>query len=865
MSVASDDRPTKAGITESLSGEPFGIPPVDLAAAAVRRYGVVVLRVVLPVALLALVWRELAAIDVHQVRALLAGIPLASLSLGLAGALVLIAVAGLYDLIALPDAGDMNGLRRWTFGMLAAAWTNFLAVGPFGGPALRLYVYRRAGLASPEIAIRLVAMYTGMISGFVAWAAAAFLPLGPGPWSLIVRIVAVSILAPTAAVTIAAARDKIGRRPAPTTTLRVAALGLVGAAEWGLAFLTFVIAVRSASIRLPSAELLRTMIVGHAAGIASMIPGGIGSADAVWISLLSGDNVSVSTATAAVLLFRLVLYVMPWLLSLVLLFLMFSGASDVAVVWQRHLVAVAVGLNAIFLLASAALPAIPAWLAVMGGWLPLGVLEASHGTSVIAAVVMLFLVRGIYRGYRSAFLIVAGALAASAVVHFLRGAGIGESFTSTALLLLLLGARGAFVKRGRVPIGGEIVLATAFTALTTFVLVGLIGTSGAPFNSTLLAELGLDADAARFVRGGLLVACVSLMFAIFQALAPETQAVFASTKEIDDAVAFIQSHAKRAAALSIACGDKAVWRSGDGGVVVYQRHGDRMVVLGDPVVAGDDETRLLDELTRHAASADLELVFYQISGEWMERLHEYGFEFFKLGEEATIDIGDYTLEGGRKSGLRQTIRKAEQAGIHYRVEEPPIDGALIEAAREVSDSWLREKGVHELQFSVGYFSAAYLRRFPLGMALDADGHMVAFVNLLGARAGTEMKVDFVRYRPGLVDNLMDYVLVESFLWAKDRGYTSFSMGMAPLFDVGEKRGAHLTEKLGRQLFLHGERFYNYQGVLAYKGKFHPRWEPRYMAYQNPWDWAGATVAVTNLVRAHARADRRRIAAARTAD
>jgi phosphatidylglycerol lysyltransferase len=86
--------------------------------------------------------------------------------------------------------------------------------------------------------------------------------------------------------------------------------------------------------------------------------------------------------------------------------------------------------------------------------------------------------------------------------------------------------------------------------------------------------------------------------------------------------------------------------------------------------------------------------------------------------------------------------------------------------------------------------------------------------------------------------------------------------MAPLFDVGERPGAHLTEKLARQLFLHGEHYYNYQGLLAYKTKFHPRWEPRYMAYHDSWNWAGATVAVANLVHARSRADRRRIAAVR---
>jgi phosphatidylglycerol lysyltransferase len=862
MRLASDDDPIAAETAEHGPAQPLGVPPVTLAVALTRRYGVVVLRVALPAVVIALVWRELAAVDVHAVRALVRGVPLARLCLLLVGTLGLIAVAGLYDLIAFPAAGSLNGPRRWAFGMLTAAWTNFLAIGPFGGPALRLYVYRRAGLEAREIASRLALMYGGMLSGFAGWAAVALLPLGTGAWTSAARGAAAIVLAPVIAVAIAAGQRRLHRQRATLPVRRLASLGLVGAFDWGLVFFVFVAAVRSTGVHAPAGALLRPMMLGYAAGFASMIPGGIGSADAVWISQLSGDGVSVSAATAAILLFRFVLYIVPWVLSLVVLFLMFSAASDIGVAWQRRIVGAAVGLNGVFLLASAALPAVPGWVTVLGDWLPLGVFEISHVASVVAAVLMLFLVRGIYRGYRSAFMIVAGALAASVVVHFLRGAGIGESITSAALLLLLLGARRSFVKQGRVPIGGEIVLATAVTALTTFLLVGLIGSANVTYNSAQWTALGFDADPSRFLRGALIVAFVSVAFMVRQAVVPASRAVFAAPEEIDHAIAFIQNHSDRATALSVACGDKAIWRSGDDGLVVYQLRGDKMIVLGDPVVVSGAERTVLDALMTYAETTDFDLVFYQISGGWMERLHEYGFEFFKLGEEGVLDIAGYTLEGGHKSGLRRTIRKTEEAGIHFRAVQPPVNDAHIAAARDVSDAWLRQKGVHELQFSVGYFSPAYLRRFPLGMAVDSDGRMVAFVNLTGARPGTEMTMDFVRYRSGVVDNLMDYVLVSSFLWARDRGYTTFSMGMAPLFDVGERPGAHLTEKLARQLFLHGEHYYNYQGLLAYKTKFHPRWEPRYMAYHDSWNWAGATVAVANLVHARSRADRRRIAAVR---
>jgi len=33
------------------------------------------------------------------------------------------------------------------------------------------------------------------------------------------------------------------------------------------------------------------------------------------------------------------------------------------------------------------------------------------------------------------------------------------------------------------------------------------------------------------------------------------------------------------------------------------------------------------------------------------------------------------------------------------------------------------------------------------------------------------------------------------------------------------------------MYEHGESLYNFQGLRSYKEKFHPRWEPRYLAFQ----------------------------------
>ena len=48
-------------------------------------------------------------------------------------------------------------------------------------------------------------------------------------------------------------------------------------------------------------------------------------------------------------------------------------------------------------------------------------------------------------------------------------------------------------------------------------------------------------------------------------------------------------------------------------------------------------------------------------------------------------------------------------------------------------------------------------------------------------------------------------------------------------DPGGPDGADSADRGGATLFRHGEHFYDFQGLRAYKEKFEPVWEPRYLA------------------------------------
>jgi len=861
---------------------PGGAVADPRVSGPVRRLAVLGLRIALLAGVVWLVWHELRSVNFRIAREQIESASGISLLWALLATGAAIVIMGLYDVLAFPSAPGLGPARRWRLGMLFFAWTNFLTLGPIGGPAIRLYFYRKAGLDPGEIVRGLTRMYAGMFGGLGAWVVASVIPLGYGPAMLAIRVMIALCLAPL--VSVAAGRLIQRFRPVGHFAPRAvtfAKLGLVGALDWAAAMACFVFVGRGLSIAVDVTDQLRTLFIGQLTGLLSMMPGGIGSADAVWLKLLTGYGEGPSTAAAHILLFRSIFYIVPWAVSLVGLYVFFSGRAPWMIRWQRRLLAGAIGINAALLLASAAMPAIALRLRVVQEFVPVNAADVSHAVAVAAAAVMLFLIRGILRGYRAAFIVAGATLAASVAAHTIKGGDTAEAIASMAMLVLLLGARRAFTRRGRIPIGWELTLGAALGSLAFFIVVGLSVIPRRNLDQHLWDRILHHTEAMRFARGIALIAGIGLVFMLRQAVMPRRIAAAATEEEIDAAINLIASRAPRATALNVGSGDKCVWFwKADGGdtsdpaaadgLAVYQTHGGKLVIFSDPIVDDPLADEFLDDLHAMAADQDRDLVFYQLTPDWMQHLHDFGYTFFKLGEEAVVPVAGFTLQGGAAHGYRKSIRRVEAQGVTFEVVHPPFDQALIDEARAVSDAWLAHKGIQEMQFSLGYFSPEYMQRFPLAIVRGQGSGMVGFMNLLAARPtgsaarpapSGEVTSDLMRYIPG-IDMLMDFMVIKVMVWAAENGYATLNLGMCPLYDVGEYRKASIPERLARLLFEHGERIYNYRGLHAFKDKFRPVWEPRYMAYQRPWDWPSAVITTTALIWGRSPKDRQRIGRAR---
>ena len=262
--------------------------------------------------------------------------------------------------------------------------------------------------------------------------------------------------------------------------------------------------------------------------------------------------------------------------------------------------------------------------------------------------------------------------------------------------------------------------------------------------------------------------------------------------------------------------------------LMYGIRGRSWIVMGDPVGAPDARADLLwrfrELCDRHAARP----VFYLVGADSLPLYLDLGLSVIKMGEEARVDLTTFSLEGKAKKGLRYTHRHADKLGLSFELVPAAQVPAILDQLKAVSDAWLADKNTQEKGFSVGRFSPDYLSYFPCAV-VKVGGEIVAFANLWFGAEKQELSIDLMRFRKDAPKGIMEYLFVELMLYGHDQGFKWFNLGMAPLSGLESRVLAPTWQRIGTFVFRHGEHFYNFEGLRAYKEKFDPEWRPKYLA------------------------------------
>lgn len=445
-----------------------------------------------------------------------------------------LALAG-YDWSALRYIGKPLPLPVvLTGGLMAYAFGNTIGLSAVSGGAVRWRVYSRLGLDGYDVAAvsTFAAVSFGMAAtlvGLVALAAhpgalASILPFGAGSVRLAALAAILAIVVPVVAASVSGRALRMGRFAVRAPSLPVLGGQVVfSAADIGFSALTLY-------LLLPSSDLgfltfLAIFAAATMAGVISHVPGGVGVFETVVIAAMP-STIPVDQLAAALVLFRLTYYLLPFVLALIVLALFEVwqglGAARAQTALGRTLAVLAPGLRAVSPLAPLVLAAMifgsGLWMSFAAlvpptseaaeaaqALFPLAFLEGSALLSSALGAALIVLALGVVRRSLGAWLLSAGAMLAGAVIALVDGFDVQRATALLIGVLILLPFRRDFHRHTTLTHAalspGWIVLVLSTIAAFGFVL--FFAHESRPYAHEMWWQFAVDERAPRAWRAGL--------------------------------------------------------------------------------------------------------------------------------------------------------------------------------------------------------------------------------------------------------------------------------------------------------------------------------------------------------------------------
>ena len=281
-------------------------------------------------------------------------------------------------------------------------------------------------------------------------------------------------------------------------------------------------------------------------------------------------------------------------------------------------------------------------------------------------------------------------------------------------------------------------------------------------------------------------------------------------------------------------------------VVAYRVAANHAIALGDPVGPDFEREETVRLFRDFCTENDWSPAFYQTPADLLQMYGRLGFRKLKIGDAAIVDLQGFSLEGHPRKDLRHSVHMLEKMGIEARFHDSPVSAAVIREVQEISDEWLKLPGRRERQFTLGYFTPEYVHSTGLLVLRDKEGRSLAFVNVIPSYVPGEATIDLMRRRTQAPNGLMDYLLVQLFEHLKEKGFTRFDLGMAPMAGFREREEATAEERAIHSFFQRLTFLFNYEGLRAFKAKFASSWEPRYLVFRSPLDLPGIALALARV-------------------
>ncbi|MFF0966737.1 phosphatidylglycerol lysyltransferase domain-containing protein [Streptomyces sp. NPDC003703] len=216
----------------------------------------------------------------------------------------------------------------------------------------------------------------------------------------------------------------------------------------------------------------------------------------------------------------------------------------------------------------------------------------------------------------------------------------------------------------------------------------------------------------------------------------------------------------------------------------------------------------------------------------------HGLDALELGDEAVVEVADFTLEGRAMRTVRQAHNRVRRAGYTVRVrrhEDIPADemASLVRRA----DDWRDGPTERGFSMALGRLGDPADGRCVMLECHDAHGALRALLSFVpwGPHG---LSLDLMRRDRDAENGLMEFMVIELLGRAREVHVTQVSLNFAmfrSVFERGARLGAGPVLRVWRSLLGFFSRWWQIESLYRANAKYRPVWEPRFLLFEKSAD------------------------------
>ncbi|MDX6284416.1 MAG: lysyl-tRNA synthetase, class, partial [Kribbellaceae bacterium] len=223
-----------------------------------------------------------------------------------------------------------------------------------------------------------------------------------------------------------------------------------------------------------------------------------------------------------------------------------------------------------------------------------------------------------------------------------------------------------------------------------------------------------------------------------------------------------------------------------------------------------------------------------------------GLRALPLGDEAIIEVADFTLSGPTMEPIRRAVRRVGRAGYTITVaRHADLTPDQLAEMCERAEQWRGEAPERGFSMALGRLGDPADGQCVAVLAHDADGVLRGLLSMVpwGNRG---LSLDLMRRDRASENGVIEAMVAELVRAAReDLRVQQISLNFAMfrgIFGAAERVGARPTIRLASKALTFASRFWQIESLYRSNARYLPRWEPRYLCYDTTLTLARISLA-----------------------